>query len=64
MKVVVDELPIGCKECVFTGEDELFGYCILSKWKIYNEEEAEIIPYREEHCPLVEFGELIKELRC
>lgn len=59
MRVVVDEYPTGCKECVFAGEDDFWGYCVLSKWSIYNDEDEMISSHREEHCPIVEFSELL-----
>ena len=63
MRVVVDEYPTGCKECVFAGIDELWGYCVLTKWKIYDDEneDGDIFSYMEEHCPLVELNELFEK---
>lgn len=59
MRVIVDEYPTGCKECVFAGMEELWGYCVLTKWQIYDDENEEMLPYMEEHCPLVKLNELI-----
>lgn len=57
MKLIVDELPCNCESCMFKDYEMLRRYCTLSKFFTdgYNNS-------REEHCPLVEFSEMIKHI--
>ena len=53
MKIVVDKLPDGCSKCMFEEWESLRNYCQLTKFF------TDGCIGREEHCPLVEFSELI-----
>ena len=58
MKIIVDELPYNCESCMFKDYDMLRRYCTLSKLFTDGNNDN-----REEHCPLVEFSEIIKQMK-
>ena len=53
MKIVVDKLPYGCSKCMFEEWESLRNYCQLTKFF------TDGCIGREEHCPLIEFSEVI-----
>ena len=56
MKIVVDELPEYCSECMFEEWESLRSYCKLTTFF------TDGLSSREEHCPLIELREAIKEV--
>ena len=54
MKIVVDKLPCSCESCMFKEWEYLRRHCTLTKCFTDGHDDS-----REEHCPLVELGEVI-----